>query len=587
MLMTTQSLNLFVSYRQSDHPDFVTLIRTWLLVRYGEDNVFMDFDNIPAGAYFGDFIRLKVRQSDAVITMIGPRWIEIIQERERTGQPDFLRIELEEALAYGKPIVPVCIKGATVPDLKDIPASLLPIFDRHAFRIEDRANLRPLVHKLMEDIDALVAAKGYERVVENPTAAAPERPLTVKEMVQQYRDAMSGGNLAQAHSWLMRMRDSGQMIPEGFGLDRRESELQARIKEEQESRHRLEVAEYIYDTFVRPMADFEDVHGLLDDVWRIVPGYDPDGLGTKMPRIEFPSVGKPAPAARLPFEPEIIRIPSGAFLFGTSDQNIAHLIKTTKWARGWDEKDHFKTEKPQQEINIGYDYGIGRCPVTVGEFRPFLLNGYLNESYWTTAGWEWRERQSRSQPGHWYEATWTSDDRLPVIGISWYEAYAYCQWLSEVTKKLYRLPTEAEWEKAAKGGLVLPDGTKNPMPDRIYPWGYDYIKGYANIDEVDTPTRNNSSLKRTKRVANHPQGASPYGILDMSGNVWEWCISKWEEVYQHPEVIDVEGNDHRILRGGSAGSDMPMARCSHRSLRSLSTPNWSGPDKGFRCIRSY
>jgi formylglycine-generating enzyme required for sulfatase activity len=149
---------------------------------------------------------------------------------------------------------------------------------------------------------------------------------------------------------------------------------------------------------------------------------------------------------------------------------------------------------------------------------------------------------------------------LPIIGVSWYEAFAYCQWLSEATGKDYRLLTEAEWEKAARGT----DG-------RIYPWGNEFDKRLANSSE--------SKREQTTPVLSFPNAASPYGVMDMAGNVWEWCLSKWAEPYFHPEDNDPQGNSPRMLRGGSWYSNRDRVRCAFRHMESPTIRNLK---QGFR-----
>jgi len=142
---------------------------------------------------------------------------------------------------------------------------------------------------------------------------------------------------------------------------------------------------------------------------------------------------------------------------------------------------------------------------------------------------------------------------LPVVGVTWYEAYAYTRWLNEKLHQVglsisgftggcgVRLPMEAEWEKAAR----YPDGRK-------YPWGDEYIPGYANIDELyENAECGPYSLRCATAVGMYPQGANLIGAFDLCGNVWEWCLSKWDIQYRFPEDTDPEGTEHRGVRGAS------------------------------------
>ena len=137
------------------------------------------------------------------------------------------------------------------------------------------------------------------------------------------------------------------------------------------------------------------------------------------------------------------------------------------------------------------------------------------------------------EPRYWNDPKWNLDNH-PVVGVSWYEAVAYCNWLTATTGQAFRLPTEAEWEKAARGT----DG-------REWPWGNDFEQGEANIGE--------SGINQTSAVGLFPRDRSPYDLLDCAGNVWEWCATKWQDSYQdYADDNDLERRQSCVcMRGGS------------------------------------
>lgn len=262
---------------------------------------------------------------------------------------------------------------------------------------------------------------------------------------------------------------------------------------------------------------------------------------------------------RVAYEPEVVVIAPGPFLLGSA---ATSSLRTE--------------DKPDlRELDISYAYAIAVHPVTVGQFRAFITAGaYAQPHYWTEAGW--RLSQGRTHPDHWHDPDWAGDDRLPVVGVSWYEADAYARWLSQTAERVYRLPTEAEWEKAARGGLQVPDGhgglIKNALPAREWPWG----------DDAPDEQRLNfgSTVGHTSLVGGYPAGASPYGALDMAGNVWEWCSSRWTSPYAFPEDTNPEGEEDRVVRGGSWFNTAAQARCAYR-LRLLANLRFDH-DVGFR-----
>jgi formylglycine-generating enzyme required for sulfatase activity len=155
-----------------------------------------------------------------------------------------------------------------------------------------------------------------------------------------------------------------------------------------------------------------------------------------------------------------------------------------------------------------------------------------------------------------------------VVGISWYEAEAYARWLSETTGHRYRLPTEAEWEKAARGT----DG-------RTYPWVGEFDKNLCNSYE--------SGLSRTSPVGIFPKGKSPYGCCDMAGNVWEWC-SDWfgEKYYATSPEKNPQGPSFGSFRVSRGGGWLFVAGYCSSSFRSRRDPVFRIADLGFRLVRS-
>jgi formylglycine-generating enzyme required for sulfatase activity len=269
----------------------------------------------------------------------------------------------------------------------------------------------------------------------------------------------------------------------------------------------------------------------------------------------------------LPIKPEMVWIPAGPFLMGTGEGQIDFLASQSEQGLEWKEKGRFGREQPQHTVTLG-DYWIGRYPVTVGQFRVFIgAGGYAQRSYWTEAGWAWCQAVGRTQPDFWDDAAWAGDGRLPVVGVSWYEAHAYCEWLSEATGREYRLPSEAEWEKAARG-----------TDDRLFPWGDRFEAGRCNTRAT--------GLGRTLPVGHyHPAGDSPYGCAEMVGNVSEWTVTRFMPYpYDASDGRDDSaGETERVTRGGSWHSPVLRARTVSRGMND---PFFTDEDLGFRCACS-
>jgi formylglycine-generating enzyme required for sulfatase activity/calcineurin-like phosphoesterase family protein len=250
----------------------------------------------------------------------------------------------------------------------------------------------------------------------------------------------------------------------------------------------------------------------------------------------------------------------------TTDNMV--LVKGGKFMRGSseDDADAYDDENPQREIYLD-DFMIGKYPVTNEEFKEFVDDGgYDREEFWTKKGWWWREENESSKPKYWHDRKWNGPN-FPVVGISWYEAEAYANWLSERTGHQYRLPTEAEWEKAARGTKGLK-----------YPWGDEFNRYLCNSSE--------SGLNRTSPAGISPKGKSPYGCFDMAGNVWEWC-SDWYngEYYEDSYDRNPRGPSNGAVRVDRGGSWLSNAEDCRSAIRGYDGHGRRVRDLGFRLLR--
>lgn len=228
--------------------------------------------------------------------------------------------------------------------------------------------------------------------------------------------------------------------------------------------------------------------------------------------------------------PELVRIPRGGFLMGTSSEQIQKLLWQEEWAEEWYQRFMFASEQPQHEVQLE-TYLIGRFPVTNRQYHQFVWDvGYRTPRYWT--GFSYAED---------YEDH-------PVVGVSKVDAQAYCRWLAEQTGQPFRLPTEAEWEKASRG-----------VDGRIYPWGGEFNPWRCNTQE--------SGKRSTTPVDFYsPGGDSPFGVSDMAGNVWEWTASRMLPYpYQLQAGSDeVDPGQAYVVRGGAWYYSRALARCTSR-----------------------
>ena len=234
-------------------------------------------------------------------------------------------------------------------------------------------------------------------------------------------------------------------------------------------------------------------------------------------------------------------IPGGAFQYGLANDTWAAKPRKLELPAFW----------------------ISRYPLTYAQFRCFAEdNGYGDPRWWEGLAADEDGRQPAEQSFKF--------DNHPRDTVNWYEAIAFCRWLSwrwgggydlrKIDEWKVRLPTEFEWEKAARG----PDG-------RIYPYTGEFDSAKGNVHQT--------GIGQTSAVGIFPNGASPYGVEEMSGNVWEWCLSDYDKPQEKARNENLDTNNNRVLRGGSWFGDVGVARAVGRRY---SAPGYRYYNPGFR-----
>ena len=289
-------------------------------------------------------------------------------------------------------------------------------------------------------------------------------------------------------------------------------------------------------------------------VFDMVAQHEAQHAETVLQALQMLPTGDYVPPGRLPTSPGNaqmqgrVRVPGGTFRMGAPGAGF-----------------RYDCERPDHDCRVA-PFLIARTPVTNGEHLEFISDrGYDRRELWSKEGWTWRTETGARAPLYWEQIQndkWLSrsfdlvrsvDPDLPLCHVSWFEADAHARWAGG------RLPTESEWERAARAGNDT---------DADFPWGTTSAKGRANLGEnyfAPTP------------AGAYPDGAAPCGALQMIGDVWEWTASEFDgypgfRAYPYPEYAEVFfGRGYRVLRGGSWATQEVAARTTFR--------NWDLPQR--------
>jgi formylglycine-generating enzyme required for sulfatase activity len=308
-------------------------------------------------------------------------------------------------------------------------------------------------------------------------------------------------------------------------------------------------------------------------------------LGGSLANVERAEAGRALAALGDP-RPEITTVEGMQFCY----------VPAGKFIMGSQEGEGNEDERPQHEVELPA-YWMGRYPVTNAQYAAFVqAGGYKNPDYWPEARKEnvWKDDaikglfddEPRTSPVKFVQPFHLENH--PLVGITWYEMLAFTRWLTETWQEKeilpadwqVGLPSEAEWEKAARGGLQVPhkpvlrsvvqkeqswlvdkDSLKmgiNPDPRRKYPWMQEFTLGYANNDAA--------GIGSSSALGCFPKNVSPYGVVELNGNVWEWTRSIFEDYPYRADDgrEDLGSTSQRVLRGGAFFNIGGYLRCAYR-----------------------
>ncbi|QPC84538.1 SUMF1/EgtB/PvdO family nonheme iron enzyme [Phototrophicus methaneseepsis] len=405
-----------------------------------------------------------------------------------------------------------------------------------------------------------------KQAVQPSTSSVPRFDMV--QAIADFGRAFRAQKWSEAINILGRIRASGE-DPRPFNPDDFEQKVQAAIAEEQHQREQAEhetECQRLYGR-VQTMAEYADATTMwaeLQTVWQICPDYDPDDIAARV---------RPQHADSLLHEGDRVRAenrpPQRARAIATADAVRAIIGDPFEWCDVTVGEFIYGTGETQQRLTLPA-FAIAKYPITYNQFQVFVNEQEgLNDRRW----WEGLAGLSPIQPP---QQKWQISDH-PRENVRWYDAIAFCRWLSwrlggpydleQVGEWPVRLPTEYEWEKAARG-----------TEGRVYPYGNTFYSDKSNTFRWHRIFSNS-----TTPVTRYPQGASPYGVLDMSGNVSEWCLTAYDYPVVKAEDENMSSDSSRVIRGGSwfRGPDHARAVVRYYKL----SPDFKNEEIGFRVMR--
>jgi formylglycine-generating enzyme required for sulfatase activity len=518
---------IFISYRRDDSAGYAQAVYSRLAQHFSKDRVFMDVDTIEPGVDFERVIEKAVGECAVLVAVIGKRWMGgAAGDTSRLENPkDYVRLEISTALARDTRVIPVLVDGMTMPSEDILPAPLRPITRRHAVEISNtRFNF---------DIERLITAvrRTLEEGGENQRGNTPisRREQFLRRKLQDFAPRGLVYGLAAAGLAVIILSLTiwwaNRQEPEPINKVEAPKDITAPVKKTEPPAAQLQPQKEGSAPAQKKIQTNKEIESRASE-------REPK----QEKSISTPQVLSAGKVFRDRLKigregPEMVVVGAGSFEMGA--------------LQGSGEND----EVPIHTVRIRKSFAVGRFEVTFGEYDQFAKA--TNRQFPIDQGW--------------------GRGRQPVIFVSWQDAVEYTKWLSAQTGKRYRLPTEAEWEYAARGG----QGT-------AYWWGQDWMKGMANCRDCGSPWD-----KKTAPVGSFKP--NPFGLYDTAGNVWEWVEDCRHDNYSGAPADGspwTSGGNcvRRMIRGGSW---VNLPRYLRSSNRGRYYPDNREDFIGFRLVQEF
>lgn len=558
---------IFINYRRDDAAGYAGRMYDRLVDRFGKDSIFMDVSAIEAGLDFANVLEDAVQSCDVAVVLIGPNWLKITDAsgRRRLDDPDdYVRLEVSIALKRDIRVIPVLVGGAEMPRADELPDDLKSLPRRHALKVDhvsfdaDVKNLINHLESALINIEDFPSGEGHV-ILEDVNWKKTENQINA--LLKDVDQEMSLGNWSEAKEKLEKVlkldagdhdaRSKLETVEKAISEANHEAEIES--EDEPETNEKLPKDNFLKSLqkwwFALPVALLLIV---LSVVWNSGGG-GPDPHETNSNLAENSSEIPIETSTKTPTEQintitptdDFVQTPeSGDTIINPIDESPYQYISSGKFLMGSVEgyEDESDDEGKVQFIDIG-SFWIGQTEVTNAMYRLC----YEDNACEVPGGDFFRDQDYANHP---------------VTYVSWEDAHKYCAWAGG------RLPTEAEWEKAARGGLE----------NELYPW------------ESESPTcRTNAD--NGAQFSNCDPGTvvvgsfepNNYGLFDMAGNVFEWTSSCYQKYPYDPEDgrEDIDSSCKRVLRGGSWYDGAYILRVSYRVE---ANPENNSNILGFRCV---